>query len=287
VDHNWLLDLSYRIMRYELMFPELAQSAHQASHNHSVWMFKYWLSLAWDAAIVVYCLPEVHLGGYTLIVVLWLQRRYGGEYGDRRLKDLPTGPSSEWKIVLKDIRRDLKKKLGIPPEGAKDLQNSGLKGGPKDTRFEMLQNPEIGGTRSSESSLTPTQQREDLMEDVNIVKDEVIAVRTDFSSTTQAFPPTALLARRREYVRHVMQQCLRLIQDENPYCLSKAVGGFGSDSEDVGLESRRRYLLLANLVYRFHSLKESFDESLMKWRSRVNPQTYNNIKEPEWVARSQ
>ena len=67
----WLLDVSYRIMRYERIFPELVTQLHRPVVSYSIWRLKFWAQFADNCVLVLYCLPEFHfcghrLGGYSL-----------------------------------------------------------------------------------------------------------------------------------------------------------------------------------------------------------------------------
>jgi len=59
----WLLDVSYRIIRFEELFPELIGRIGSREQNHSLWS-KYWQAAFWDLVLALYCLPEVHLQGF-------------------------------------------------------------------------------------------------------------------------------------------------------------------------------------------------------------------------------
>jgi hypothetical protein len=61
----WLLDVSYRIMRYERQFPELKDRMQTLRVSYSIWKMKFWKQLFWDICLVIYCLPDVHLWGKT------------------------------------------------------------------------------------------------------------------------------------------------------------------------------------------------------------------------------
>jgi hypothetical protein len=56
----WLLDISKRIMRYELAFPELAPRMAKPVHLHSLHSTKYWLDRLGELHIILFCIPEVH-----------------------------------------------------------------------------------------------------------------------------------------------------------------------------------------------------------------------------------
>ena len=59
----WILDVSYRIFRYQQSLPELAARMQRRAQTLSIWRVKYWKSVAANAVLVFYCLPEVHLYG--------------------------------------------------------------------------------------------------------------------------------------------------------------------------------------------------------------------------------
>ncbi len=59
----WILDVSYRIVRYQQTLPELAARMQRRAIALSIWRVKYWQSLAANVALVFYCMPEVHLYG--------------------------------------------------------------------------------------------------------------------------------------------------------------------------------------------------------------------------------
>ena len=78
----WILDISYRIMRYERVFPELHLRMQRPSSSVSFWKRKYWALLVSDLSLVIYCMPEVHLWG--------LGRRLLRSIGDGMSKLFPS-----------------------------------------------------------------------------------------------------------------------------------------------------------------------------------------------------
>jgi hypothetical protein len=56
----WLLDISKRVMRYELNFCELGPRMHRTRHLYSWFSSKYWISRLEDLGLIMYCIPEVH-----------------------------------------------------------------------------------------------------------------------------------------------------------------------------------------------------------------------------------
>ncbi len=61
----WLLDVSYRIMRYERLFPELIDRMQSRRTPYSFWRLKFWNQLFMDACLVIYCFPEIHVWGLS------------------------------------------------------------------------------------------------------------------------------------------------------------------------------------------------------------------------------
>ena len=93
---TWLIDISYRIMRYEEIFPELIARMQSPQPDYSIWRWKYFVRLFWDVCFLVYSLPEFHLWGLThsayvsLIVFLGKVKRYfveGNEW-DRNVEQI-------------------------------------------------------------------------------------------------------------------------------------------------------------------------------------------------------
>ena len=72
VESAWLLDVSYRIMRYERLFPELKNQMQTPRVSYSVWKIKFWKQLLMDMCLVLYCLPDVHLWGFSHVVWVFL-----------------------------------------------------------------------------------------------------------------------------------------------------------------------------------------------------------------------
>jgi hypothetical protein len=71
----WLLDVSYRIMRYERLFPELIARMQIGKAHYSLWRTKFWKQLFMDCCVVIYCLPEAHLWGFPHAIYVWIKRR--------------------------------------------------------------------------------------------------------------------------------------------------------------------------------------------------------------------
>jgi hypothetical protein len=70
----WILDVSYRIMRYERLFPELVARMQRPTQTYSLWNAGYWTSWLADVLLVLYCLPEVHVWGYGHLLAAWCWR---------------------------------------------------------------------------------------------------------------------------------------------------------------------------------------------------------------------
>jgi hypothetical protein len=72
IQSNVLLDLSYRIMRYERAFPEVADQIQRADSDRSLSCFslQYWTFLVYRPLLVLYCLPEIHFFCYSITYVL-------------------------------------------------------------------------------------------------------------------------------------------------------------------------------------------------------------------------
>jgi hypothetical protein len=68
-----LLDLSYRIMRYERAFPEVADQIQRADSDRGLSCFslQYWTFLVYRPLLVLYCLPEIHF-----LCSLWFSIAY-------------------------------------------------------------------------------------------------------------------------------------------------------------------------------------------------------------------
>ena len=64
IESKMLLDVSYRILRYERYFPELAERIERLDQGESVFDFQYWKSLVEDLLLVLYCVPEIHFLAY-------------------------------------------------------------------------------------------------------------------------------------------------------------------------------------------------------------------------------
>jgi hypothetical protein len=54
----WLHDVSYRIVRFEELFPELIGRIKSREHNYSIWSIWYWQAAFSDLMLAMYCLPE-------------------------------------------------------------------------------------------------------------------------------------------------------------------------------------------------------------------------------------
>ena len=65
----WLLDVSYRIMRYEKLFPELLRRLQAPEMRYSIWSYGYWKRAFLNMCLAIYCCPEVHLWGYSRAVL--------------------------------------------------------------------------------------------------------------------------------------------------------------------------------------------------------------------------
>jgi hypothetical protein len=107
VHQKWLLDLSYRIMRYEKTFPELSMRAHRATHNRSFWANKYWLGLLSDLGIVLYCMPEVHLAGYSFKAYLLLKKWLWAFFKCTQCFCSKKTLGEEWERVIESIKKYL------------------------------------------------------------------------------------------------------------------------------------------------------------------------------------
>ena len=64
----WLLDVSYRIMRFERDFPELTDRMQIPFAKHSFWSFSYWECRFWDICLTMYCVPEIRLWGFSYAI---------------------------------------------------------------------------------------------------------------------------------------------------------------------------------------------------------------------------
>jgi hypothetical protein len=90
----WLLDISKRIMRYEIAFPELAPLMAKPIQLHSLYSAKYWWARLRDLRIIIICVPEVHFVVLIkqMLRVIWtkyarsdfLKRADGSHLGDDR-----------------------------------------------------------------------------------------------------------------------------------------------------------------------------------------------------------
>jgi hypothetical protein len=83
IKSRMLLDLSYRIMRYERAFPEVADQIQRADSDRGLSCFslQYWTFLVYRPLLVLYCLPEIHFFCYSITYVL-PQRQLNKSLGD-------------------------------------------------------------------------------------------------------------------------------------------------------------------------------------------------------------
>jgi hypothetical protein len=89
----WVLDVSYRIMRYERLFPELVARLQRPVRSDSLWNSGYWLSFFSDVLLMLYCLPELHLWGYGH--VFFSKVKY--------LCQRPIEPEEAWKASIEKV----------------------------------------------------------------------------------------------------------------------------------------------------------------------------------------
>ena len=94
----WILDVSYRIMRYQHVFPELTARMQRPWRLLSIWQTKYWSSFASDFLLVLYCIPEVHMWGFWARSSLFLSKLW------RELKNKKS-------IDLMNLERTIKDQL--------------------------------------------------------------------------------------------------------------------------------------------------------------------------------
>ena len=100
----WLLDVSYRIIRYEGLFPELTDRIQTPVAVHSFWSLGYWESRFWDACLTLYCIPEIHMWGFSNRLVQMIPALICNKYQPRRLNSIPwieTKESIIEEVVLK------------------------------------------------------------------------------------------------------------------------------------------------------------------------------------------
>ena len=72
----WLLDVSYRIMRYERLFPELIDRMQAPRTRYSFWRRKFWKQFFLDVCLVIYCLPDINLWGYSHAAYIWVKQKF-------------------------------------------------------------------------------------------------------------------------------------------------------------------------------------------------------------------
>ena len=107
----WLLDVSYRIMRYERIFPELVVRLQRPVCSYSIWRYKFWTNLLSDCLLALYCVPEVHTWGYGHVGYIWIVRNV--------LKCIVDDPEANdrFKSLEADIDTVLKKDATITDAG--------------------------------------------------------------------------------------------------------------------------------------------------------------------------
>ena len=125
VGQVWLLDVSYRVMRYEGLFPELADRMQRPVTHYSLWSRQYWESTFWDACLACYCIPEVHLLGFTRMAYFRVVSELKRALGSNR-QQLPAG----WESVLWDLARNVEKIMNKKEDNPRKEAVSGACVGP-------------------------------------------------------------------------------------------------------------------------------------------------------------
>ena len=115
LDHVWVLDVSYRIMRYEQIFPELTERMQRPVIHHSIWTWLYWESFLFDMCLACYCIPEVHLQGLTGATYFHIRSAWVKTFGPTQ-KKLPKA----WSTDLQDIGEKVE---GIVKENMKQKKH--------------------------------------------------------------------------------------------------------------------------------------------------------------------
>jgi hypothetical protein len=109
----WLLDVSYRIMRFEKLFPELKDrmrtsraelknTMHTSRSQYSVLNKHFWQQLLWDMCLVLYCLPEIHIWGFSHAAFVWICRMI--KFKSSRDEN---GLNTPWNTTLENLSRTL------------------------------------------------------------------------------------------------------------------------------------------------------------------------------------
>jgi hypothetical protein len=111
----WLLDISYRIMRYERLFPELIDRMQIHRTHYSFTRKKFWLQVFMDVRLVLYCLPEIHAWGMSHILWVWGKRQilricacFHGTSHTANIKSKIDGKLEVYQKTVKDVVKKVK-----------------------------------------------------------------------------------------------------------------------------------------------------------------------------------
>jgi hypothetical protein len=107
IESKMLLDLSYRILRYEKAFPELVDKIQFGDPGLSVFNFQYWKSMVDELLLVLYCIPELHFLSFVFMHVIprvYSKRHEGDGYFWKKVRKVITSEDKpRGRTTLRDV----------------------------------------------------------------------------------------------------------------------------------------------------------------------------------------
>ena len=110
LDRVWLIDVSYRIMRFERLLPELAERMQQSQSGFSIWSWNYWKSTLYDVCLVFYCIPEIHCFGVTRIAYFYIKSALLLVFGSKQ-EMLSTGLEKLLLTLGREVQENVEKRM--------------------------------------------------------------------------------------------------------------------------------------------------------------------------------